>query len=170
MFIGFVDEATPATVYIDTADAAGLPLGADAPPTFRAFGQSGPIAAAVGAATPAQVGTVTNATNATPVVVTSAAHGLSTGSVVQVAGVGGNGGANGTFTITVTDANTFALNNSAGDGVYTSGGSWGLTGLWKILLAGTALAALEAGKTYTLVVSWAYQGALRIRRYTLAVQ
>jgi hypothetical protein len=170
MFLGFIDEATPATLYFDTADLTGLPLGADAPPTFRTFGQSGPIAAAVGAATAAQAGAVTNATNATPVVVTAAAHGLATGSVVLLTGVGGNGGANGSFTVTVVDANTFSLNGSAGAGAYTAGGSWTLVGLWKLLLAGSAIAALEAGKTYTLVVSWAYLGALRVRRYTLSVQ
>lgn len=66
---------------------------------------------------------VTGATNATPIVVTAVGHGRATGEVVQVAGVLGNTAANGTWTITVTGANTFSLTGSVGNGAYTSGGS-----------------------------------------------
>jgi len=69
------------------------------------------------------VKTITGATNAAPVVITSAAHGLTTGNQVVVAGVLGNQGANGTWVITVIDANTFSLNGSTGTGAYTSGGT-----------------------------------------------
>ena len=66
---------------------------------------------------------VTGATNATPVEITTAtAHGLSTGDVVTVSGVRGNGGANVTSTIVVTGANTFTLDNSVGTAAYVSGG------------------------------------------------
>lgn len=71
-------------------------------------------------------GSVTNATNATPIVITtSAAHGLSIGDIITVASVGGNTGANGTFTVSAVGSTTTAtLLNSAGTGAYTSGGTW----------------------------------------------
>lgn len=68
--------------------------------------------------------TVTNATNATPIVVTtSTPHDLSTGHSVSITGVGGNSAANGTWIISVTGANTFNLIGSSGNGAYTSGGT-----------------------------------------------
>lgn len=76
------------------------------------------------AAAPPGAKTVTAATNATPIAVTtSAAHGRATGEIVTISGVLGNLAANGTFTITVTGANTFTLNGSVGTGAYTSGGT-----------------------------------------------
>jgi hypothetical protein len=67
---------------------------------------------------------ITNATNTSPIVITSAGHGLTTGKKVAVVNVGGNGAAKGTFTITVIDANTFSLDGSTGSGVYTRGGEF----------------------------------------------
>lgn len=70
------------------------------------------------------VTTVTAATNATPIQITSgAAHGLSTGGLVTIAGVQGNVAANGTFPVTVINATTFTLTGSEGSGTYTSGGT-----------------------------------------------
>jgi hypothetical protein len=67
---------------------------------------------------------VTGATNANPVVVTSANHGLTTGYPVQIQGVGGNTAANGYWPCTVIDANTFSI-PVAGNGTYTSStGTW----------------------------------------------
>ncbi len=69
--------------------------------------------------------TISGASNATPITITSANHGLETGKIAKVSGVGGNSAANGTWTITVIDGNTFSLNTSAGNGNYTAGtGSW----------------------------------------------
>lgn len=74
------------------------------------------------------VKTITGATNATPIAITSTSHGLSTGDLVNIVQVGGNTAANGRFAITVSDANTFTLQdittgaNIAGNGTYTSGG------------------------------------------------
>lgn len=67
--------------------------------------------------------TITGATNASPIQITIANHGLGTGETVVVASVGGNTAANGTWVITVTGANTFTLNGSTGNGAYTSGGT-----------------------------------------------
>jgi Flp pilus assembly protein TadG len=70
--------------------------------------------------------TVIGATKAAPIVVTtSASLGLATGNTftVTIAGVAGNTAANGTFTATVTGSTTFSLNGTAGNGVYTAGGT-----------------------------------------------
>lgn len=89
-------------------------------------------------------GAITGATNATPIVITSTAHGLSTGDVVTISGVGGNTAANGTFRITNTGADTFSLQtlaaggaNVAGSGAYTSSGNW-----YKANYSGTRATAL----------------------------
>lgn len=67
---------------------------------------------------------ITGASNAAPIVITSAGHGLSTGDAISVSGVAGNTAANGVFTITKVDDNTFSLNGSTGNAAYTSGGTW----------------------------------------------
>lgn len=69
-------------------------------------------------------GTVTGASNTTPIVITSAAHGLNTGDLVQMQGVRGNTWSNGLFFITKIDTDNFALNASTGVAAYTSGGTW----------------------------------------------
>lgn len=69
-------------------------------------------------------GDITNASNATPIVITSAAHGLTTGATVKIAGVGGNTSANDTWAITVLTADTFSLDESSGTADYTGGGTW----------------------------------------------
>jgi hypothetical protein len=67
--------------------------------------------------------TVSGATNAAPIVVTTtAAHGWVTGEVVVVHGVTGNTAANGRWTITVTSPTTFSLNGTTGNGAYAGGG------------------------------------------------
>lgn len=66
---------------------------------------------------------LTAATNATPIAITVSSHGYSTGDTVVITGVNGNTAANGTWEITVTNANTFTLDNSAGNGNRTSGGT-----------------------------------------------
>ena len=67
---------------------------------------------------------ITGATNASPIVVTSTGHGLSNGDFVGVAGVGGNTAANGLWEVANVATDTFELLGSTGDGAYTSGGTW----------------------------------------------
>lgn len=70
-------------------------------------------------------GIITNATNTSPIVVTTAvAHGLTTGdSLFQIKGVLGNTAANGfSPVVTVLSATTFSINGSVGNGAYISGG------------------------------------------------
>lgn len=70
-----------------------------------------------------EVGTITGATNASPIVVTITAHGYETGDQATIVGVLGNTAANGNWTITALTANTFSLDDSTGNGSYTSGGT-----------------------------------------------
>jgi hypothetical protein len=68
--------------------------------------------------------TITAATNAAPIAITTGAnHGYETGDIVQHSGILGNLAANGQFVITVTGPATYTLNNSNGSGAYTSGGT-----------------------------------------------
>lgn len=65
---------------------------------------------------------ITGATNASPISVTVASHGYSTGNVVRIRDVKGNTAANANWTITVVDTNTFTLDTSTGNGTYGGGG------------------------------------------------
>ena len=66
---------------------------------------------------------VANATNASPIVITTtAAHGLSTNDRVRISGVQGNLGANAIFTITRIDDFSFSLQGGVGTGTYGGGG------------------------------------------------
>lgn len=68
---------------------------------------------------------ITDATNASPIVITtSAAHGYQTGDSVLIRYVEGNTAANGIFSITVLTTTTFSLNSSTGSGAFS--GSLGL--------------------------------------------
>lgn len=78
-------------------------------------------------ASPPVTGAITGATNAPICSITSPAHGLTTGSIITISGVGGMVQLNGnTYTITNTGVNTFNLNgvDSRAFGVYTAGGTW----------------------------------------------
>ena len=71
---------------------------------------------------------ITGATNASPIVITSTAHGGADGDIVVISGIVGNTAANGTWKIASSTANTYALTtvkdglNSTGNGAYSSGG------------------------------------------------
>lgn len=67
--------------------------------------------------------TITGATNATPIVITSASHGYGTNDLVIVASVGGTTAANNTWQISAVTTNTFTLLGSVGNSAYTSGGT-----------------------------------------------
>lgn len=68
--------------------------------------------------------TITGATNAAPIVITtSATHGLSTGHSVKITSVGGNTNANGSWLVKVLTTTTFELVDSKGNDAYTTGGS-----------------------------------------------
>lgn len=108
---------------------------------------TGPIqATTIRAVAPGTV-TITNATNATPIVVTAVAHGLVTGDNISISGITGNTNANGYFKITRLTADTFSLQNYstgadiAGNGAY-GGAPVAVTGIVQanrvLAVAGTA--------------------------------
>jgi hypothetical protein len=66
--------------------------------------------------------TITAASNASPIVITSVAHGFSDDAIVVVHGVLGNTAANGTWKVDESADDTFELYGSTGDGAWTSGG------------------------------------------------
>lgn len=66
---------------------------------------------------------ISSSTNAAPIVVTTAAaHGYSTGDRVTIFGHATNTSANGTWVITVLDADEFSLNGSSGVGIGSNTG------------------------------------------------
>lgn len=146
-----------------------VPTDADALPPFRVLGaDAGQIGSGTGAL--AETGVVTGCTAANPPEVTSVAHGLATGCVVTTSGIGGLTGVTGTFTVTVTGANTFTLNGATGVGAYTSGGAWHTTGLYLLTFDGTLRAALEAGETYPVHVYPAVSAVTKAKDFTIQVK
>ena len=110
-------------------------------------------------------GSITGATNATPIVITSNAHGLANDDIVSISGVGGNTAANGEFRVAGQTANTFNLTtladaSVAGNGVYTSGGTW-----YKGNYTGTRATTLtrqDGIYVLTGATDWRYLGTVRM--------
>lgn len=67
-------------------------------------------------------GTITDVTNATPIVITESTHGRADDSIVLIHDVKGNTAANSVWKITGVDANSYSLNGSIGNAAYISGG------------------------------------------------
>lgn len=151
MFLGFVPLGTTPALPALVAPS-GTPVNTDALPTFRVYGPAGLMSGGTGTLSKLDSGTITNATNASPISVTSSAHGLTTGTNVTITGVTGNTAANGTFVVTVVDANTFTLNGSTGNGNYVSGGTWNTTGLYEASVACTTANGFASGETYSILV------------------
>ena len=112
---------------------------------------TGPIqATTIRAVAPGTV-TITNATNATPIVVTAVSHGLVTGDNISISGITGNTNANGYFKITRLTADTFSLQNYstgadiAGTGAY-GGAPVAVTGIVRAnrVLVGNGTASQPA--------------------------
>jgi Phage tail tube protein len=78
-----------------------------------------------GAAPPLSTVAISAATNAAPIVLTTAAHGKKTGDLVQVLGVTGNTNANGLWEVNVLTTTTLELVGSQGNAAYISGGTLG---------------------------------------------
>lgn len=95
-------------------------------------------------AAPVGVKTITNATNASPIVITATGHGRSTGERVTITGVLGNTAANVTgAVIVVINANSFSITGVAGNGAYTSGGA---------IVASALTVAYQGRRRYTVEI------------------
>jgi hypothetical protein len=149
--------------------AGGVPVSAAALPGWRVYGPAGLLPGGTGTATVKDTGNVSGASNASPIIITSNNHGLSTGTVVTLAGVGGNVNANGTFTVTRVDVNRFSLDGTTGGGNYTSGGTWTVTGLYGLSIACTAAGGYASGTNYTVVVGASVNSAVWSDAFTFTV-
>lgn len=169
MFQGFVGLGETFPVVDLAKNGSGVPINLDANPTYRVYGPEGLLTSQTGSMAKKDSGTITAATNASPIAVTSAGHGLSTGARITISGVAGNSAANGTFTITKTGADTFTLDSSTGNGAYTSGGVWNVTGLYQVELDCSSGSGYEAGVTYTVLITGAISGSAYGALHTITV-
>jgi hypothetical protein len=169
MFSGLVQLDGSLVLWLQIVDANKLPVLPDAAPTFRVYGPSGLLPTAGGTATDGHTGSVTGATNASPIVITSAGHGLSTGQRVTISGVLGNLAANGTFTITKLTADTYSLDGSTGNGAYTSGGTTKVTGLYKATVAATGANGFDVTENYAAHFSWQVSASSRAQTQSFGV-
>lgn len=157
-YFGLVPLSTNLLAGQKTQNAANTLQNADAAPSYRVYGPNGLLGNGTGTMTLRDTGVITAASNATPIVITSTAHNLSSGTLVTIAGVLGNTAANGNFTVTVLTANTFSLNSSVGNGVYTSGGTWNVTGLYVATILLDPAQGFQSGQSYWFFASWACSG------------
>ena len=122
-----------------------------------------------GSASFMDTGTVTGASNAAPIVITSSGHHLSTGMKVTTEDIGGNTAANATTTIIVLTSDTFSLDGTTGNGAYTSGGTWKVTGLYKIAITPTGANGFAAGEFYDVFVTMTISGNAVVQGFRLGV-
>lgn len=155
-FLGLTPLSTAIRGTIVTEDGSRIPTNATSLPQYRVYGPGGTLMTnGTGALSFKDTGTVTGATNANPIVITtSAAHNLSTGNRVTITGVGGNTAANTTANITVLTSTTFSLDSVAGNGAYTSGGSFNLSGVYDLSITPTAANTYAAGSFYQVLITY----------------
>lgn len=91
-------------------------------------------------------GTVEDASNTSPITITSSNHGLDTGARVTITGVEGNVAANGDFTVTKVSGDRFSLDGTTGSGDYTQGGKWRSDGI--TVQADAVMQSAEEGSSY----------------------
>lgn len=169
MFIGFVAIDATLKFLVQVKDSSDVPIAPQSTPTYRVYGANGLMANGTGSLSVKETGAVTGATNASPIVITAASHGLTTGQKVTIASVGGNTAANGTWSIILVDANSFSLTTSTGNGSYTSGGTWTTTGLYEVSLTPTTANGFAAGGWYDVLVVITRSSDMVINQYRFGV-
>lgn len=106
-------------------------------------------------------GSITGATAASPIVITSVSHGLSNGDQVVIRDVEGNTAANGVFTVSSAATNTFALSGTTGSTAWSYGGTW-----YKVVPSAASLSfSYLSGSDGRYKVL--FPGSLQLRRGTL---
>lgn len=168
-FVGFVTLGETKEGVLLVRNASGVPINADSFPTFRVYGPEGPMTNGTGTCSFLHTDSVEDATNASPIVITSTAHGLETGMRVTIAGVLGNTAANGTFTVTKVNANQFSLQTSVGSGVYTSGGTWNVTGAYAYEVPALGADGYEAGQSQKVLFTYTIAAAAMGQVHTFMV-
>lgn len=164
-FLGFVTLDNTLKGSVVTRTAAKVPTNADSLPTYRIYGPTGLMTSGTGTTSLRNTGSITGATNANPIVITSTAHGLTTGTRVTISGVLGNTAANGTWVVTVLSADTFSI-ATTGNGAYTSGGTWNVSGLYLLSHSISSGSGYEAGTTYSILVSFAISSTSMAESFT----
>lgn len=159
-FIGLFALGDSLAAAVTIVNASLAPVDPSINPTYRVYEGDTLLTNGTGSLTKLDTGVITGATNASPIVITCNSHGLQTGNVVTISGVLGNTAANGTYVVTRTGANTFSLNSSTGNGAYTSGGAWHVTGLYQMSLTLSAGNGFQVGTTYQVRIDWASSGNL----------
>ena len=167
-FIGFVAMDDVIRVPVLTI-AAGVPADADSLPTYRVYGDGGLLAGGTGSLSLKDSGAITGASNTTPINITAASHKLQSGMRINVSGVGGNTAANGTFTITASDSNTFSLNGSVGNGAYTSGGTWHVAGLYDAVITPATTGGYAVNEFFDLLVTAVIGGNTSVQTFRFGV-
>ena len=103
---------------------------------------------------------ITSSTNASPIVVTDASHGLVTGDYVMINGHSTNTNANGFWKVTKVSDNTFSLDDSTGNG------TGGATGIWaKVKTNGVYVGDAEA-ISLTIATDGGGDAAMTIKAWT----
>ena len=152
-YAGLVQLESALRSAVLTTNTSDTPVDADSAPGYRVYGASGVMDNGTGSLSAKESGTITGATNASPIVITSANHKLTNGVRVVVSGVLGNTAANGTFVVANVTSNTFELQGSSGNGTYTSGGTWHTAGLYDFNYTPAAANGFVAGQNYVVLVT-----------------
>lgn len=165
MYWGFVQLGNPISGQVIIKNSSDTPVDADSLPTYRVYGPLGIMTngtGSLGLMDPGPAGgAITGATNASPIKITSNGHNLTTGTQVNVVGVGGNTAANGTWVVTVVDSNNFDLNGSTGNGVYVAAtGTWHVTGLYEFTFTPVGANGFVQGVTYCVLVTTTISGTV----------
>ena len=169
VFAGFCELGDTLTFAVLAQTSAGAPANSSTTPGYRIYGNGALMANGTGSLSFMNTGTVTGATNVNPIVITSSGHGLSTGIRVTVENVGGNTAANTTATITSLTSDTFQLDSVAGNGAYTSGGTWKVTGLYKTEITPEAANGFAAGEFYDVFVTMTISGDVVTQGFRIGV-
>ena len=168
MFAGFVEMDSTILIPLVTEDA-GTATDADSLPLFRVYGDSGLLASAGGTCAFKDAGSVSDASNASPIVISSTGHNLSTGMRITVVGVLGNTAANNTWSIIRIDGNSFSLTGSTGNGAYAGAGTWHVTGLYDASVTPTIATQFASGQSFTVVVNAIMGGDVLPQSFTFVV-
>lgn len=105
---------------------------------------------------------ITSSTDATPIVVTKASHGLVTGDLILIYGHATNVAANGIRRVTRVDANTFSLQDY-NTGVDIAGSGAGAGGADGIFMTAPKIVLVEDFRHAVLYVNTASSGAMTVK-------
>jgi hypothetical protein len=124
----------------DSVSPVGIDLVAG---TLAEFTRGGVVSPASSTLAPVTANTITGVSTANPgVVTTSAAHGLVTGQVVGIEGVGGATQANGVWTVTVLSTTTFSIPVNV-TGTFSGSGAFWVPALPSVEMSGHGTARLD---------------------------